>query len=632
MLEPHMEEYDGDFVLGSISDINSHMVGMPIVHNAPGRISLRPLLYELKVLTKSRGIVRLGDVIKPPQELLLTEVERQINNGGRVRIIILKARQMGLSTMVEGIIFTLSMMYNDMQSLIVSHDNDSAQHILSITRRYWSTYTFGEYHAEQYVSKKQLAWADTQSNITVATAANEKGGRSKTLHNLHASEVAFWDDAGELMHGLLQAVADLGITCVFLESTANGVGNYFHSTWQDAEAGKSDFKPAFYAWFLDPEYDAVNIPLDSVFKVTALGELDQDELALKAMGVSDSRLLWRRWMIMAKCENNVDVFKQEYPSTPHEAFLSTGRNVFRLLDLMAHYKKMTPTMGYLRRTPQGRVAFYEDKHGPLKVYRFPAEDRNWGVYQLGADPTHTTVGDNACAQVFNRRTLEQCAVYSAQIDPISFGDELFLLGEWYNTCTVAPETTGPGFGTTGQLNGLQYPMIYQRLKTDNEEDTGGSLLGWISNLQTKHQAIGWLVKSISQPLAEFGGITYGFLVHDEQTFLEMRDYVVNEKGAYENGKGQKFDDCVMATAICVATHYAMAAIEPILPWVPDTSTRDKVSQIAAKLPSQLKARPQSGNQPRAVKASMESSGPMTPDADVMQESPTPDWMNYEDWN
>lgn len=623
----------------SVASLNAHMVGMPVIHNAPGRITLRPLLYELKVLTKKRGVVRLGDVIKPPQEMLITEVERQLNTGGRVRIIVLKARQMGLSTVIEGIIFVLSVMYNDMQSLIVSHESESSQHILGITRRYWSTYMFKEFHSEQYVSKKQLAWEDTGSNITVATAANEKGGRSKTLHNLHASEVAFWDDAGTLMHGLLNAVTDLGITCVFLESTANGIGNYYHSTWQDAEAGgaRSDFTPVFYPWFLDPEYDAMNIPLSSSFKVDELGELDVDELSLRAQGVSDSKLRWRRWQIMAKCEGSVDVFKQEYPSNASEAFLTTGRNVFRLQDLLAHYKRMVPTVGYLSRNNVGKVVFTEDRHGPLKVYRFPAADKNWGVYQIGADPTHTTVGDNACAQVFNRRTMEQCAVYSKQIDAISFGDELFLLGEWYNTCTVANETTGPGFGTTGQLNGLGYPMIYQRLRTDDEIDTGGSLLGWISNMQTKHQAIGWLIKCISQPLVSMGGMVYGFQLHDEQTFLEMRDYVVNEKGGFENGKGQPFDDCVMATGICAATHYAMNAIEPVLPYLPDTSTRDRVKEVVAKLPLQAvgpratPVDPRPTGQPRTESPQHVGSnvgGPMTPDADVYQ----PDFMNYEDWN
>lgn len=626
-----MDIIDGDELdetPGNVAQLNRDMSSLPIMAQ-PGRITLKPLVYELKVLTKRRGVVRLGDVIKPPQELLLAEVEKQINESGQVRVIILKARQMGLSTMCEAILFVLSMMYRDFQSLVLSHEKESSEHILSITRRYWTTYVFQDYHTEQYAARGQLSWSDNQSNITVATANNKRTGRSRTLHGLHASEVAMWEGPEELMRGLRQAVVNLGISVIFLESTANGVGNWFHQTWLDAEANQSEYTPVFYAWFLDPEYDAQSIPIHRRDRYAELGELDAKEKVLRSMGVQDSRLLWRRWAWEALCGRSWDTFMQEYPSTSQEAFLTTGRNVFRLPDLLKHYLPMKATYGFLHR--QGReVKFYESGEGDtrswLKVYRFPAPDQNWGVYQIGADPTHTTVGDNACGQVVNRRTLEQCAVYSQHIDAVSFGDDLCLLGEWYNFAEIAPETTGPGFGTTGQMNGKGYPRIYERQRADDEHDTGSSKLGWISNEQTKEMAISYLINAISQELAVVGGITYGFVIHDAETYNEMKNYVTNEKGGYENGRGQPFDDTVMALGIAVTTHHFAVTL---MPYQADTSGRDRAREVAAHLPRSLAPRTPTPSNPRPV-APSDIQFDKKLDQTVMLEDEIPELLTVQD--
>jgi hypothetical protein len=185
---------------------------------SPGRrIRIKPFIYELKILTKDRTTARLGDVINYAQEDFLTEVEDQINENGDVRIVVLKARQLGISTIIEGIIFCMSMMFRDYQSLIISHESESAEHILTMTKRYWNTYSFKDFHDEQYNGRKQLAWSDLQSNIVIATAKNTGAGRSKTLHALHASEVAFWDQPEELITGLRQAIPAQGITMILYE-------------------------------------------------------------------------------------------------------------------------------------------------------------------------------------------------------------------------------------------------------------------------------------------------------------------------------------------------------------------------------------------------------------------------------
>lgn len=544
----------GDIVIDIGADVQ------PIGLQLHSRISLRPLIYEFKMLTKERGTVRFGDVINYAQERLIDEAERQLNEYGQIRIIVLKARQMGQSTVIEAIIFALSILYQDFQSLIISHEAESAEHILGMTKRYWTTYPFRRFHEEQYNGRKQLAWTDLGSNIVVATAKNVGAGRSKTLHAMHASEVAFWDNPGELITGLRQAIPSIGLTAIFYESTANGIGNFFHTTWLDAESGRSEFTPMFFPWHIHPEYIARNIPKHSQGNYQNLVEPDVEERKLIGMGISEARLLWRRWAVANLCQGDVDKFKQEYPSTPHEAFLSTGRNVFRLNDLLAHYQPIKPKVGVLKKVGR-EVRFFEQQHGMLKVYRSPSADKSWGVYQIGADPTHTTVGDKACAQVINRRTLEQAAVLSEHLDPIEFGKQLFLLGEYYNTALIAPEAEGPGYATVGHLLGAGYPFVWESQKVTN---TPGKIsmdaFGWRTNASTKHLAIGQLVNNFASPLTKIGNTTYGLLIHDQETFDELRDYITDDKGGFMNGDGSFFDDCVMALGIAVATHF----IEPPL--------------------------------------------------------------------
>jgi hypothetical protein len=538
----------------------------------------------LKILTKDRRTERLGDVINYAQENFITEVERQINENGEVRIIVLKARQLGISTIIEGIIFVMSILYRDYQSLIISHESESAEHILTMTKRYWNTYPFKGYHSEQYNGRKQLAWSDLQSNIVIATAKNTGAGRSKTLHALHASEVAFWDQPEELITGLRQAIPSHGITMIYYESTADGVGNFFHRTWEEASADQSEFIPKFYPWHEHPEYTAAFIPRAMKEKFSHVEKLDKEEKVLRSMGIGMERLLWRRWAIQNLCQGDVEKFHQEYPTTPNEAFLSTGRNVFSVNNLLAHYQPMKPKRGNLHR--QGNtVKFVENMDGALKIFRFPAADKNWGIYQIGGDPTHSVAGDQACAQVLNRRTLEQAAVLAYHTNPIEFAEQLDLLGRYYNLATIAPEKEGPGYATIGHLLGRNYPHVWESQKVDKTPGmVTTDVYGWGTNKATKDMAVGYLVNALAQPLQRIGETTYGLLLHDEETFNELKDYVADGKGGYTNGQGSYFDDRVMALGIALATHYIDP---PVLPYQADTSMRERVAEIKQEIKHEI---------------------------------------------
>lgn len=518
---------------------------------APGHKHLYPIVCELFILTKERGLVRLGDVMNHAQRQFVLKCEDQLNTTGRIRACVLKARQIGMSTVIEAIIFSLSVMNDHLNSLIISHEKDSAEALLGMTNRYWESYIFRDFHTAKYTGKTRLSWADTGSNVQVATAKNVNAGRSRTIHCLHASEVAFYDDPDTLMTGLRQTIPTRGLSAVFYESTANGVGNFFHRMCVQAMQGASEYIFHFFPWHEHPEYRADYLPEVEAAKFFTLEDLTEEERKLRKMGIPDDRLIWRRYAIENLCGGDIDKFHQEYPTTPHEAFVSTGRNVFSLPDLLVHYEPRHGKRGRLI-VRNGRPTFVEDRDGYLTVYSTPSRDTSWGVYLIGADPTSTVIGDNASAQVINRRTKEQVAVYSRKVDPVQFGKDLQMLGSWYHGALVAPEREGPGYATVGCMAGDGYVNLYQGQNIISAKGHTADALGWSTNGATKHLAIQHLKRAVTEPIVEIGSSRYGLVIHHEQTLAELRDYVTDEKGTgYENSGRSKHDDNVMALAIAV---------------------------------------------------------------------------------
>jgi hypothetical protein len=576
--------------------------------NLPHPIQLLPWLEELSILTRDLTTARLGDVLNDPQRKFIAKCQRQLDNTGRIRQVVLKARQMGFSTIIEGIGFIMAMRLQGMNGRVIAHREDAAENILKMTKRYWRTYPFRRYHIEEYGGKKQLSWADRQSSIEVMTAGARGGGRSSTLQFAHCSEVAFWLEPEELMKGLRQTIPSFGCTAIFLESTANGIGNYFHAACTAARKGTSEFEFNFHAWHELPEYTAAYIDAEDRAKYTIdMTSLDKEEQSLvKRFNIDMGQILWRRYAIENLCNGDVEVFHQEYPSDPDEAFVSTGRNVFPLPLIIAHAELEYGIRGKLTRNRKQTPEFHQDDQGFLTIYRPPHRDKEWGVYLIGADPTHTTAGDNACAQVINRRTLEQVAVFRRKTDPITFAKDLELLGRYYNDAFIAPEKEGPGYATVGALVASNYPFIYQHQNIAKAQGQGvpHDTFGWSTNVATKHLAISHLLRAIKDPLSIIGETKYGLVIHDEQTAAEMRDYVTTEDGrGYTNSDGSLYDDGVMALAIGLAVHN----IEPPVPAY--------VGRASHELPANVANRPVSARPMAGAAAVLHEPPPEPPEPD-----------------
>lgn len=506
-----------------------------------------PFLKDLSIVTKQGDAIPLE--LNWGQQIYLDEIHRQWDADRPVRIIVLKARQIGISTLTEAILFCMSQIWSNLRARVVAHDNDATQGLLEMSQYYWETWPYNGLRTLKYNSRMELAWVEHKSSIRVSTAKNTKAGRSKTLRALHASEVAFWDDPDTLMLGLMNSIPNLPGTFVCLESTANGVGNWFHNTWMAAEEGESEYVPIFLPWHKHPEYTAEYEGLSPAIT----GPLSEEERVLKRMGISDGRLVWRRHAIRNKCGRDINKFHQEYPTVPEEAFIATGTNVFPVDKVRACYEPSTGLKGRLIETSKG-IEFIADATGPLTIFSTPSSNLEWGQYLIAGDPTKASRGDYACAQVINRRTYEQVAVWRYKIDPMHFGTELARLGKFYNNAILAPEIQGGGYATIGYLHAINYPNLWQNRMAEKLPGVMKDSWGWESTAKTKEWAVGALLKLI---------VDGDIKIHDRVTYHELQVYIKRPNGDYGNaeGEGKGHDDTVSALAIAVVCNMA----EPPLP-------------------------------------------------------------------
>lgn len=503
------------------------------------KLHLRPLIEQLTIATKDATIetIDLDSPFAWAQKILVTEIERQYNAGKPVRIIVLKARQLGVTTITEGVLFNWSFIRPGTNSLVIAHETDTSQSAFEKNQMFWENWPFRDFYKIKSTTQRRLAW-ENGSAIRIATARNVKSGRGRTLQALHATECAFWDDPETLMTGLRQTIPDRHGTIVILESTANGVGNWFYQTWEKACTGENDYTPLFFPWISHYEYTRDLVTINPEYP-----DLDSTEQHLRKIGATLQHLEWRRWAIPSLCHGDEEYFKQEYPATPEEAFLTTGRNVFNLAKLHEAYEPKKGARGELIQV-NGRWKFFDDPLGRLTIFRTPSPNLQHGQYLVGGDPSRTTIGDRACIQVVNRNTFEQVAVWHGKIDPVHFADEMAKIGYYYNNAILAPEMEGPGYATIGALVKMNYPRLFKHRRADRPEFAAiANVFGWSTNYQRKHWAVGNVIQLL------YDG---SLLIHDEETYAQMKNYVVLDNGEMGNSVADwKYDDAVMAYIIAI---------------------------------------------------------------------------------
>jgi hypothetical protein len=283
----------------------------------------------LRIRTKT-GDVREFEFNRA-QRYVHGRLEEQRAKTGKVRALILKGRQQGCSTYVSARYYKRTTWARGVRTFILTHEDAATQNLFEMVNRYHE-------HCPAFVrpstgasNAKELFFDKLDSGYKVGTAGTKGVGRSSTIQLFHGSEVAFWPNAETHAAGVLQAVPDAPGTEVILESTANGVGNFFHQKWRDAENGVGDFIAVFVPWYWQEEYRKA---VPEGFALT-----DEEREYQEAYGLDLEQMAWRRNKIAEL--KDPTLFKQEYPATAAEAFQMSGHDSFIKPEAVVRARKAT---------------------------------------------------------------------------------------------------------------------------------------------------------------------------------------------------------------------------------------------------------------------------------------------------
>lgn len=264
----------------------------------------------------------------PAQRELHRMLEQQRAEKGRVRAIVLKARQLGVSTYVAARFYHKTINGPGQRTNITGHEKRASTNLFQLVKRFHEHMPDDNRPSIGTSNAEELIFDKIDSGYLVSVATAEGAGRSSTSQNMHASEAAFWVNLQTQLAALIQTVPDIDDTEIIIETTANGY-NDFHALWRKAEAGNSEFMPVFLPWSIDPAYRA-KLPDD--FQMTA------EESALAELhGLDAEQICWRRNKLSQLGDENL--FCQEYPLTPSEAFIASDFDSFIKPELVLRARK-----------------------------------------------------------------------------------------------------------------------------------------------------------------------------------------------------------------------------------------------------------------------------------------------------
>lgn len=517
----------------------------------------------IKIRDKAGKIIDLR--INQGQQKLYNAIKSQYDNNKPIRIIVLKARQIGFSTLTESIIFKNTATKFNVNAGIITHKEEATTNLFNMSKRMYDNLPDDMKPSLKRSNAKELIFDNDEgtglkSKIKCMTAGSSGVGRSDTFNYLHISELAFWgNNAKETTIGLFQAVPNLPNTMIVIESTANGF-EYFKELWDMAVKGESDFIPVFVGW---NELDDYKMPYTG-FELT-----DYEKNLQRIYNLSLEQLSWRRWCIKNNCGGDEQQFKQEYPINPQEAFISSGNCVFDKEIVINRIQEVSKPIkvGYFEykyddTMPVGKkitdVKWVNDENGYIELYELP----NLYKYCIGGD----TAGDGSdwfTGHVLNAKTGKQVARLRHQMDEDLYVRQMYCLGYYYQyknqrTGVITPalmciESNFSSFPNK-ELVRLGYSNMFVREKEDKYTGIMDKSYGFKTTSITRPVIIAELVKIVRESVE---------LINDKLTLEEMLTFVRNEKGRPEAQQGAH-DDLVMGLAIAYYSRtQVIFDVEPI---------------------------------------------------------------------
>ena len=545
-------------------------------------------------------------VLNPPQQIVQAKLSAQLKREGKIRAVVLKARQEGVSTLTAARFFRVIHLWPGINAMVVADSLERAEVLFNIYDRYHENLPPEIKPPKKATQRGRYMAFPHDSTLSVRPATDTEAGRAMTLHRLHASELAFWGEhARDTWISLLQAVPqDSGE--VVVESTAKGAGGLFHELWELAETGETGWISIFLPWWIHDEYEVEPNP-EEVERISE--DPDDFEQQAQTTGfpyegeyhrLNLRKLAWRRRVIVDKFGGNpvtlgkdaVRAFQQEYPATAEEAFLMSGACFFdeEALRVMARNTEEPVSRGRLVLSEDRQVRLEPSDRGFVKVWEKPKPD---GHYVVGADTAEGKLvaarslaqtsdpedsgRDYSCAVVLKVEETGYRVVAEVwgHVVPEVFADQIRLLGKWY--ACGPPNSRQPALvgvernHSSGQtvLRLLREHHHYVPLHWAREINyltkQVTRRVGWVTSAETRMPMLDELGQKVRQAQ---------IFVPGKDAVREMVTFVVWENGKPAAEEGCH-DDRVIALAIAVqmAREHRHAGASPLPSWQPNPDSQ-----------------------------------------------------------
>lgn len=459
-----------------------------------------------RALALTEKVLKIRNRLGRRVGLAANHAQRRYEEEARRKNIVLKARQMGVTTWIAGKFFLRTITHPGTVTVLVAHTQEAAEQIFRIVHRFLD-------HLPQPLRSGALSSASRNarrilipamdSEYLVETAGDRNAGRGLSIANLHCTELARWPgDAAEILAGLMATLSPDGHLA--MESTPNGASGCFWKEWRDAE--KTGMARHFFPWWLEDAYVSKAVEEASVTEIER-HLMDEQHLSLEQIG-------YRREIH----KNFRGLAKQEYAEDSMACFLSSGECIFDLASIE-------------RRLSELRDPVETRRNGGLRIWMQRRKDRN---YLVAVDPAGGgTDGDYAAVEVIDMQTGLQCAELEEHLTPLETAMAAADLAREYGNALLAVERNNHGSGVLAHLEGF---CGYDRLYRQDGQ------LGFLTSTLTRPRMLARLDAVLVESPQSFTS---------ERLLRECRNFVRHTNGRAEAGAGEH-DDCVMAMAIALA--------------------------------------------------------------------------------
>lgn len=481
------------------------------------------------------------------QSIINDTVERLRAENKPVRIIVLKARQEGVSTNEQGRMLFNTTTKKNRTGLITAHEAPATAKIFDKARYMYNNLPEDVKPISRASNARELIF-DTptgskepgiNSKISIQVAGDVGIGRGDTIYYAHLSEFAFWPspegkEPKKQLAGILQAVPKTSDTEVVIESTANGY-NDFKDLWDDAMQGRNEWVPLFFAWWHMKEYQMPCTDAEYRKTIDGLNQKIREyvEHIKLTYGLSKEQIKWYIWTLKNDCNSDWNMMKQENPTSPEEAFISTGNPVFdnekvqlRIEQLRLLYDKSAPKKGRFyfewedpetqNKIKDSSIKWISDPHGIITLYEEPVK----GVpYVIGGD-TKGEGRDKYAGTVINNTTGNRCAtLWQQSTNSKPYTWQMYCLGKHYNNALIGIEMN---FNTAPieELQRLKYPRQYVRRKYDDFKKKTEDKFGWKTDGNTRPLIIDKEIDLIENNIDLFNDID---MLNECLTFIHDKD-------------------------------------------------------------------------------------------------------------